>query len=608
MKKLFALFLALSLFFCNSIDTCAESENVQTLVGRYDSTISENPIGISVDAGTIIELINTEAMEGAFVILDVRSAANYKKGHIKGAVSAPLFTESNGLGTSEEVEAFKQTINENRDMLESKPVFILCNAGAMGAKAASVLLSDANISLSQVHIITKGASDAAIRKEFKYVNYDYALSAEGMILDVRSDDAYYKTGTGNGYVDGSLHQPLYSNVNGSDVVTNLNDNLAKEFQAFVDANMEYMFLQNNIFLLCKDGTAGSKAAMNLLNEKGLLKVLIIEDGASGKIKESFKNNQLDITAQDLLDATNDLDIVILDVRAAGDYQKGHLKGALNSPLSAVEDDEQKVSSGYDKQAMDFLKFIKNNSSEFADKQIYVLGNDGTNDAKAATKLLMQAGYSTLNIHTVPGGYSGNADIEESSIYVTPTQAMKDIETADADNLLIDIRAAKDYADGHVKDSVSFPLFDAEGNLSDELVKEFEELIKANADVFNGQTVYIVYEYGSEGAEKAAKLLDELGIDSVRIIEGDDLFEELAPYLTETKSETLEDFIEGDNGGSNSGADTDNGTEEEPEAKPVIKTDSKAAKTGDTANIMGYALAMACSLLIIICVSKKKFTI
>ncbi len=59
------------------------------------------------------------------VVLDVRTAADYKKGHIKGAKNAPL----NELASSIE------RLSENKD----KPVLVYCNSGNTVIRAIKLL-------------------------------------------------------------------------------------------------------------------------------------------------------------------------------------------------------------------------------------------------------------------------------------------------------------------------------------------------------------------------------------------------------------------------------------------------------------------------------------
>jgi rhodanese-related sulfurtransferase len=73
---------------------------------------------------------------------------------------------------------------------------------------------------------------------------------------------------------------------------------------------------------------------------------------------------------------NNDDTLIIDIRAAADYKKGHIKGAKNVQLS------------------DFASSIKS-YSEYRNKPILIYCNSG-NSTRRAVKLLKNAGYEKIN--------------------------------------------------------------------------------------------------------------------------------------------------------------------------------------------------------------------
>lgn len=73
------------------------------------------------------------------------------------------------------------------------------------------------------------------------------------------------------------------------------------------------------------------------------------------------------------------EIILLDVREVNEYEGGHIKGAVNAPLSSLDETE--------------LSYPK-------DEPIYVICRSGNRSAQAA-ELLKQRGYT--EIYDVSGG-------------------------------------------------------------------------------------------------------------------------------------------------------------------------------------------------------------
>ena len=87
------------------------------------------PDAISADKNTV-------------AVLDVRSSVNYDISHLEGSFSTPVFNEDGSIiQTSEDAtaKAFTKTVTNNANF-QNKELYLLCNSGARGARAAAVLL------------------------------------------------------------------------------------------------------------------------------------------------------------------------------------------------------------------------------------------------------------------------------------------------------------------------------------------------------------------------------------------------------------------------------------------------------------------------------------
>ena len=138
-------------------DSKETSDVIADIAGRY-TELGTN--GNPIDGSKAIE----NAKAGSGVIVDVRTPEDYNKGHIEGSISAPVFTSDGVVKRSDEptAVAFTETVTGN-SALEGKEIYVLCNSGNAGAKAATVLLNAAGYPLDNIHTITYGATGLEVR-------------------------------------------------------------------------------------------------------------------------------------------------------------------------------------------------------------------------------------------------------------------------------------------------------------------------------------------------------------------------------------------------------------------------------------------------------------
>lgn len=97
--------------------------------------------------------------QSTYLILDVRKAADYEKGHIAGAVSADMdpalgITGSNAKG----IETLKTVLKANagNEKGAGKKMVILCYSGAKYAQKATDLLAEIGADASSVYTLKGG--------------------------------------------------------------------------------------------------------------------------------------------------------------------------------------------------------------------------------------------------------------------------------------------------------------------------------------------------------------------------------------------------------------------------------------------------------------------
>lgn len=380
--------------------------------GKY---LTEEPkVNLSNEV-TGAEAIKAVSEDENAIFLDLRASEDYEAGHIKGTISAPVCLPAS-QGYKVPVALKNALVEQIKGMdLTGKKLYLSCYAGTFCVNyAADWLMNECGIPESQLVRVLGGTfGDADLKANSIYVSPDYALKVNGIILDVRATETYYA----DGYVDGSLHQPLFKIVDGKLSVTDYNDDLTKNFNQFVTAKKD-LLTNNTVYILCNSGSRGAEAAHSLLSMEGIKENVRIIEGGANAMKVSNPSafvKQQYVSSKDTIAAIGNDDVVIMDVRAAEGYAAGHIKGAVSYPVF----NKDGVSNGYDDLAKEFLAQAGQNAASLAGKKIYVICNSGARGAQIATKLLMQAGLSNANIYTVEGGYKGTETdtlIKDNSTY------------------------------------------------------------------------------------------------------------------------------------------------------------------------------------------------
>ena len=424
----------------------------------------------------------------------------------------------------------------------------------------------------------EGNDDAA--PVYKYVTAAEAVTAlkegKAYIIDVRSTESQKSIPELKNYAN-VISQPLFA------ADYSLPDDLAAAFKAEIEAKITETI---PIYILCNSGSRGAEKATQLLKELGYItgeagNIYTITGGAKELSDLQLRYELLGtdgnpVTGEEAVKAVGSKNIAILDLRAVGDYAIRHLKGVISAPVY----EGQVAATDSAEVAQAFLAQVKDNK-DLANKDIYLLCYTGNKCAKAATVLLTQAGYSLDKIHTITGGAMGQ-DILNASIYISDTFVNDAINNNEENILVLDVRNADLYAKGHLKGSLSLPLFDKDNNLPNDLAKAFTEYVAAHKADFEHKAIYILCNSGARGAEKAVELLSDANLNGtfLRIIEGG------------AKSELLQaNFV----------------TDTKPAATEPAKTtaNNKTPKTGDAAPIMPLSLTMFGALCAIVAISKKK---
>ena len=535
------------------------------------------------------------------------SKENFANGHLKNSLSLPVFyLNEEGKQVVAETnqdpyaKTFAEYVKANLPTFSGKKVYVLCNSGQRGARAATALLADNGVDKNTIYTITGGAGDETVKGAFvtvdgyKFVSGTDAIAAakngSAYIIDVRSSKAQTKTGT----LKGSISQSLFDDNNKLDTAEA--EALEKAFMEEIPSKITE---DKPIYIICNSGARGAQKATLLLGKLGYNtstkedgKVYTIENGAKG-LELLYAMSGTDGNAVDgktAVAAVGKDDVAILDVRATGNYGAGHLKGSISTPVFNA-DGVAKTTD--DQLSKDFTKYVTDNKATLEKKDLYLLCNSGASGARAATALLKAAGYDLAKVHTITGG-AKNEDVKAASIYVSDTHVIN--KMSDTKNyLILDVRSTESYTKGHLKGSLSLPLFDKDNKLPDDLAKAFTEYVAAHKADFEGKTIYVLCNSGARGAAKATQLLKEAGITNIKVftIENGAKSEVIQKHFV--TDPVADPDTKKDNNGKDNNKNQNNGK----------TTTAATTKTGDTAPIAALAVAMLAALGAIIAFGKKK---
>lgn len=602
---------------CNSGARGARAAAVLLQRAGYDTsrihTITGGATGLEVRyafLGTSNAVTGTEAVAAVdsndVVIVDVRTKENFANGHLKNSLSLPVFylnQEGKQVVAETNQDPYAKTFAEYVQAnlpttFSGKKVYVLCNSDQRGARAATALLADNGVDKNTIYTITGGAGDKTVQSAFvtvdgyKFVSGTDAIAAakdgSAYIIDVRSSNAQTKTGT----LKGSISQSLFDADNKLDTAEA--EVLEKAFKEEIPSKITE---DKPIYIICNSGARGAQKATKLLGELGYNtstkedgKVYTITNGAKG-LELLYAMSGTDgnaVNGKTAVAAVGKDDVAILDVRATGNYGAGHLKGSISTPVFNA-DGVAKTTD--DQLSKDFTKYVTDNKATLEKKDLYLLCNSGASGARAATALLKAAGYDLAKVHTITGG-AKNEDVKAASIYVSDTHVIN--KMSDTKNyLILDVRSTESYTKGHLKGSLSLPLFDKDNKLPDDLAKAFTEYVAAHKADFEGKTIYVLCNSGARGAAKATQLLKEAGITNVFTIENGAKSEVIQKHFV--TDPVADPDTKKDNNGKDNNKNQNNGK----------TTTAATTKTGDTAPIAALAVAMLAALGAIIAFGKKK---
>lgn len=223
-----------------------------------------------------------------------------------------------------------------------------------------------------------------------------------------------------------------------------------------------------IIVYCNSGVR-SNAAAKMLTDKGFRNIYDMggisdwQEKGFPVVVEEIAEDDLDVKYITVDEAykiyLNDEKYLFIDVRSEGEYESGHIEGAINIPVSEIANSLDEVPT---------------------DKPIIVYCNGSScHRSSRAAEVLMENGFKEVYVISGKGiieweekGYP--VEIEESSAIgsVISVDDAYEIFKSGIDHLFLDVRLEDEYRNGHVEGALNIPVEELDSRL-EELPKDLK---------------------------------------------------------------------------------------------------------------------------------------
>lgn len=337
------------------------NDNIFTLGGDKARNSSEGGMKAWKAAGyevvaynyTDVDAVKAAQSDENTVILDARKADDYKDAHIEGAVSADVgYYIDNKYSSKDEADANVKTAVDKYG--KDKKYIVICYSGNRYAKAATEVLVENGVKVSNISILTGGMdawrSAGEALDHYNYTNAETTFSkmkdSSYVILDARKTDDASREGYIQRHIPGAVSADVDGIASG-----NNKDAAAANVKAAVDKYGK----DKKYIVICYSGDRYAKVATGLLMNNGIKNANIqtlggddSQQSAAGGMKAwiakypsyvvakhtsskgfNFANG---ITPENLkADVDGQKVFTVMDVRAKDDFDKGHISNAVSTP-------------------------------------------------------------------------------------------------------------------------------------------------------------------------------------------------------------------------------------------------------------------------------------
>jgi len=482
-------------------------------------------------------------------VLDIRSAADYGKGHVEGAINAPW----GGTAISDVLSKLPQ----------DKPLFVYCYSGQTAGQAVHTLnlagFDARSVNLGFNFGISKvDGYEAVITTEATQVSEDITEIAPEIqdalhnyyagLADVKETTfKNYKVSEDNlkAMLEGQEDFYLLSIRSAKDFANAHIDGAANlPWGAGMELGFETLPTDKPVVVYCYSGqTAGQTVAglrllgIDAVSLNGGMGVganaplgwtnkgyETVSSSLESEVMAYFANmpdhiykiNQKEFIGK--VQAGDDM--TVLDIRSAADYAKGHVEGAINAPWGGTAISDILVKLPGDKPL-----FVYCYSGQTAGQAVHTLNvagfdarsvnlgfNFGISKVEGYEAVITQeANVPTENVSEIDPAvqtalhdyYAGLADVKETTFknYKVSEKNLKAMLDAGEDFYLLSIRSAKDFGEKHIDGASNLP-WGAGMELG------FADLPKDKP--------VVVYCYSGQTAGQTVAAMRLLGIDAVSL--------------------------------------------------------------------------------------------
>lgn len=251
------------------------NDNIFTLGGDKARNSSEGGMKAWKAAGyevvaynyTDVDAVKAAQSDENTVILDARKADDYKDAHIEGAVSADVgYYIDNKYSSKDEADANVKTVVDKYG--KDKKYIVICYSGNRYAKAATEVLVENGVKVSNISILTGGMgawrSAGEALDHYNYTNAETTFSkmkdSSYVILDARKTDDASREGYIQRHIPGAVSADVDGIASG-----NNKDAAAANVKAAVDKYGK----DKKYIVICYSGNKYAKAATGLLMNNGI---------------------------------------------------------------------------------------------------------------------------------------------------------------------------------------------------------------------------------------------------------------------------------------------------------------------------------------------------
>lgn len=482
-------------------------------------------------------------------VLDIRSAADYAKGHVEGAINAPW----GGTAISDVLSKLPA----------DKPLYVYCYSGQTAGQAVHTLNVagfDArsvnlgfNFGISKVDgyeaVITTEATEVtediteiapeiqeaihnyyaglADAKETKFKNYKVSEDNLKAMMDAGEDFHLLSIRSAKDFaqshIEGAANLPWGAGMElGFDALPK-----DKPVVVYCYSGQTAGQTVAGLRLLGVDAVSlnggmgvGANAPLGWTN-KGFETVSSLVESEVMAYFENMPKHIYKINQKDFIEMVQaGEDMTVLDIRSAADYAKGHVEGAINAPWGGTAISDILVKLPADKPL-----FVYCYSGQTAGQAVHTLNIAGF-DARSVNLgfnfgiskvdgyeavITEEANVPTEDVTEIDPSvqaalhnyYAGLADVKETKFknYKVSEKNLNEMLTAGEDFYLLSIRSAEDFGKAHIDGAANLPWGAG--------------MEKGFADLPTDKPV-VVYCYSGQTAGQTVAALRLLGLDAVSL--------------------------------------------------------------------------------------------